>query len=822
MAQQTVNIGTLPNDGTGDPLRTAFDKINDNFDEIYTPLFWPLTGEGVVTGDIFIGPNIDANHNINIGSNQAENKLAQQVNLYADNSIGSITLSALNVSMDANVGTFSAANTLGFAATNNIEFSTGAISRLLIASDGSWQLGADGDGTAGQVIMSNGSSGPPTWETVVVGPGSSTNNAIARFNGTTGALIKNSGVTLDDSNVVGSATTLSFSAASGITSQSKHTFSPTSTLAGLNVGSVSSNPSSLSNGDIWYNSSTNTLTARIEASTNYVASTAVADAVINRVPFYLNGTGKLTSSSSLGYNSGTGVLSVPMANLSTTATRPALALGAGIPGDPTNTNNFEIWSSTVGPAIRTKVSSTIYNVAITENTAANRIPIAIDGNGRFTSNSGLTFSSSILSAPSVAITGTLSANGSVGTAGQVLTSNGAGAASWSTILGVTDGDKGDITVSSTGTVWTVDNNAITYAKIQDVSATSRILGRITAGAGDIEELTGTQATTLLDTFTSALKGLAPASGGGTTNFLRADGSWAAPPNINSAANNEITKSNGTNIVGTGLFTSATGVITLTGNFTVTATGDSTINSQFGLGVHRTDATNNAVTTALTISHQTSGVPQLGIGARMDFQVETASSNIETAASIEVVSTIIDSTFETFDVVLKSMRSGTNENLLRFSNNGSGLTMATELTGTTGKDFQIIAGSASASSGNRGGHIVLNTGTGDGAGIDGNIEIFGTSKAFNIGEKIIRINNATTAPTGNGANCFFMWSEGGEAHFMSDDSRIIRLRPGTGWTDPTGDIDRATFDTATVTLQQLAERVGAIIIDLKNGPQILQA
>lgn len=94
--------------------------------------------------------------------------------------------------------------------------------------------------------------------------------------------------------------------------------------------------------------------------------------------------------------------------------------------------------------------------------------------------------------------------------------------------GVSDGDKGDITVSSSGTVWTVDNDAITYAKIQNVSDTNRFLGRITSGAGDIEELTGTQATTLLDTFTSTLKGLAPASGGGTTNFLRADGTWAAP------------------------------------------------------------------------------------------------------------------------------------------------------------------------------------------------------------------------------------------------------------------------------------------------------
>ena len=31
MAIQTINIGTTPNDGTGDPARTAFIKINDNF-----------------------------------------------------------------------------------------------------------------------------------------------------------------------------------------------------------------------------------------------------------------------------------------------------------------------------------------------------------------------------------------------------------------------------------------------------------------------------------------------------------------------------------------------------------------------------------------------------------------------------------------------------------------------------------------------------------------------------------------------------------------------------------------------------------------------
>lgn len=57
--------------------------------------------------------------------------------------------------------------------------------------------------------------------------------------------------------------------------------------------------------------------------------------------------------------------------------------------------------------------------------------------------------------------------------------------------GISDGDKGDITVSSLGTVWTVDNQAITYPKIQNISATDRLLGRSSAGAGVIEEITCT-------------------------------------------------------------------------------------------------------------------------------------------------------------------------------------------------------------------------------------------------------------------------------------------------------------------------------------------
>ena len=35
MAKQTINVGSAPNDGTGDQLRDALIKVNENFDELY-------------------------------------------------------------------------------------------------------------------------------------------------------------------------------------------------------------------------------------------------------------------------------------------------------------------------------------------------------------------------------------------------------------------------------------------------------------------------------------------------------------------------------------------------------------------------------------------------------------------------------------------------------------------------------------------------------------------------------------------------------------------------------------------------------------------
>ena len=67
MAKQTINLGSSANDGTGDPLRTAFDKVNDNFDELY--LYSTVTSTNNITitantiatdntnGDVIVDPN---------------------------------------------------------------------------------------------------------------------------------------------------------------------------------------------------------------------------------------------------------------------------------------------------------------------------------------------------------------------------------------------------------------------------------------------------------------------------------------------------------------------------------------------------------------------------------------------------------------------------------------------------------------------------------------------------------------------------------------------------------------------------------------------
>lgn len=78
--------------------------------------------------------------------------------------------------------------------------------------------------------------------------------------------------------------------------------------------------------------------------------------------------------------------------------------------------------------------------------------------------------------------------------------------------GVSDGDKGDIVVSGGGAVYTIDNDAVSYAKMQNVSAASKLLGRGDSGSGDVQEITLGSGLTMTGTTLSASGG----GGGGNS------------------------------------------------------------------------------------------------------------------------------------------------------------------------------------------------------------------------------------------------------------------------------------------------------------------
>ena len=102
----------------------------------------------------------------------------------------------------------------------------------------------------------------------------------------------------------------------------------------------------------------------------------------------------------------------------------------------------------------------------------------------------------------------------LGTNGFQLTTDGAGALTWTAGGALTDGDKGEITVSNSGAQFTIDNDVITLAKLAHM-ATARVIGRTTAGTGSPELLTisgtGSVAMTNTPTLVTPVLGAATAT-----------------------------------------------------------------------------------------------------------------------------------------------------------------------------------------------------------------------------------------------------------------------------------------------------------------------
>ncbi len=118
MAKQTINIGTTPNDGTGDALRNAFTKVNENFTEVYDGKQNNLvSGTNIKTvnstsvlgsGDIAVQPTLVSGTNIktvNSNSVLGSGNIAVQDTLVSGTNIKTINSTSIlgsgNISVQA-------------------------------------------------------------------------------------------------------------------------------------------------------------------------------------------------------------------------------------------------------------------------------------------------------------------------------------------------------------------------------------------------------------------------------------------------------------------------------------------------------------------------------------------------------------------------------------------------------------------------------------------------------------------------------------------------------------------------------------------------
>lgn len=93
----------------------------------------------------------------------------------------------------------------------------------------------------------------------------------------------------------------------------------TATLPGVNVGSVSADPSTPVNADMWYQSTINSIKARINGSSTNLLWNVSNVSTNGQIAFYGNAVGFITQSSNLSYNSGTNIFSTGGATFTASA-----------------------------------------------------------------------------------------------------------------------------------------------------------------------------------------------------------------------------------------------------------------------------------------------------------------------------------------------------------------------------------------------------------------------------------------------------------------------------------------------------------------------
>ena len=204
-----------------------------------------------------------------------------------------------------------------------------------------------------------------------------------------------------------------------------------------------------------------------------------------------------------------------------------LSLSGTNTGDQTISLTGDVTGSGAGSFVTSIAAGVIVDADINASAAIVDSKLATISTASKVSNSATTATSA--NTASAIVARDASGNFSAGTITASLTGNVSGSSGSTTGNAATVTTNANLTgdVTSVGNATTIASSVVSNAKLANV-ATSTFKGRTTAGTGSPEDLTSTQATALLNSFSSTLKGLAPASGGGTSNFLRADGNWTTP------------------------------------------------------------------------------------------------------------------------------------------------------------------------------------------------------------------------------------------------------------------------------------------------------